>query len=234
MFGAITSFAEIIVNGTIKYFVTDNKKNNIVIFDKNWEYLDHKEYFSPTYIKQVGNEVFITGESYFCKTDANLNISRSHNNKSASYHSFFYDRATDSFYVISLELKLIELFDRELSLIGEISMGEYEIYTINAFKSKFLLGTKDGEVLVLGESGEISKIYKICSHLVTSIIVDNYGFMAVSCNNPDNSIYLYHVNGTNMNINKKTGKNDPMFIKLDSNERLIVISDRQISIYTAD
>ena len=65
--------------------------------------------------------------------------------------------------------------------------------------------------------------------LITSIAIDKYGFMAVTCFF-DSLIHLYHVNGSYMNIEIHTAYH-PENIAIDSNGRLIINSISEFDIY---
>ena len=93
------------------------------------------------------------------------------------------------------------------------------------------IGTTSGTVLSIENEITVDR-FKGCGGInvvLTSILFDEYGYIVTTCYN--RRLYLLFQNGTS------TGKTitalvNPQFIGIDSNGYFILISQKQIKIYT--
>jgi hypothetical protein len=80
------------------------------------------------------------------------------------------------------------------------------------------------------QNKSISQVWKTpCTGLITSINIDQYGYIMVSCYFPNN-IFLLYKNGTSTGKNLTT-KLYPSFISVDQKERIIVNGDGKLQLF---
>ncbi len=133
------------------------------------------------------------------------------------------------FFVVSSGRNKIDVFDRNVTFKYSIPTGSYPPYGVNGFKNELFVSTSDGNVLVL-QGKIITKVYNnLCTGYITSLLIDNNGFMVVPCFSGTVS-YLYHTNGTYMNKSMPIAVNT-FGIRIDSKGRLITTSRSELDIF---
>jgi hypothetical protein len=228
LFNFLIGFEEINEENTM-YYITDYINNHVIMFNGSWIYQTFKSFTKPTYLKAIENELFISGDNYFCKTDKNLNVIKTYSNLAVRYRGIYYNQTSSNLVVTGFQSNQILFFDRNLTLLNSVSTNTYNPYGINGFKNELFVGTTTGVILVL-ENSVITKIYNImCSGIIDSLIIDNVGFMAAACYGNSFAI-LYHTNGTNLNFSKQT-VSPLQEIKIDSRERLLINSNHELNLY---
>ena len=201
----------------------------ITIFDSNWQYLTFKNFTMPAYMITVNNSLYISSDFNFYKTDKYLNIIRHYISSTAVYRGLYYNSSSNKIYVAAHIKCAIDVFDLNLTLVDSISTLSYSPWSIQGYKNYIYAGTYNSSNLLVIENKVIIQIYPVCNCL-SSILIDNFGYMALSCLN-DRKIYFYYsanVSYTGMN---KTYTLKPYYINFDSNGRFIFISTNQIDIY---
>ena len=158
------SFVEIFNSNMRNYFVVDLLYDRILIFDDNWNYQKFRILPKPAYLKEVDENIFISSSNSFFKTNTNVDVIRTYQQRGADYRGIFYEKSTELFFVASESLRRIDVFNKNLSLTKSIDMGEYVPYSINSYqKSELLIGTRFGEILTFNNNvGKIVKVYKTC------------------------------------------------------------------------
>jgi hypothetical protein len=95
-----------------------------------------------------------------------------------------------------------------------------------------IVGTLTGTIVALVNKTIINS-FNGCngnSAGITSIIFDDYGYMATSCDNPVNRVFLYFSNGSFTGKSISTPSR-PFVIGFDSKNRFYILSMNQISLY---
>ena len=94
------------------------------------------------------------------------------------------------------------------------------------------VGTTDGTLLIILNELIINQFNGCYGDSVTlnSILFDQYGYMATSCNNPINKLYLYTPDGKYIGSSLTTPI-APRYIGFDSRGRFVLILTNQIIIY---
>ncbi len=105
-------------------------------------------------------------------------------------------------------------------------------WSITAYNNQLIVGTSNRKILTIVNKTIINS-FNGCNGntpALTSIIFDDYGYMATCCDNSVNRVFFYYSNG------KFTGKNistpsRPSKIGFDSKNRFYIFSMTQISLY---
>ena len=105
-------------------------------------------------------------------------------------------------------------------------------WSITAYNNQLIVGTSNGKILTIVNKTIINS-FNGCngnSAGITSIIFDNYGYMATSCDNPVNRVFLYYSNGSFTSKSISTPSR-PFVIGFDSKNKFYILSMNQISFY---
>ncbi len=217
----------------IQYYATHYHQDKIFVFDEDWNYVSNKSSFPEVYYMiPVGNYFYITGNDNIWKTDQQLNVSIRYNSTGSSplYRGLYYNSTNDLIYVASSNLRVIHVFNFNLTLNDSISITPYQPWSINENNNELYVGTTNGTMLVIVNK-QIMKQFNGCngqSVFLFSILFDDFNNMATSCANYQ--FYLYNTSGSYLNKSIPTDSN-PMYIGLDSKSRLVVVKWAQISLY---
>ena len=211
----------------------------IVLIDEYWEYKSSIQFIdSPNYMKANGNQLFISGNDGLYKTDQYLNVTQTYQSYGAYYKGLYYNTTSALLYAGNVYNHYLSVFDQNLTTLRTISTGSYIPYSFSFFDDTVYIGTSPvsspnlgGTILLLRNESIINVYSSICSlsSYITSILIDKYGFMAVTCYS-DNMAHLYHINGTNMNIDMSFSSN-PTSLAIDSKGRLVINNGNEINIY---
>ena len=207
----------------------DFAANKIIIFDANWQYLTFKSFNQTINIITVNNNLYFSCYFNIYKTDKYLNIIIQYNAPaSATYRGLYFNSLNNTIYVTGFSK--IYIFDLNLNLVDSISTSGFSSWSIQGYKNYFYVGTQAGQLLVI-ENKVIIKTITVCNGtLVSSILTDNFGFMAISCLFDQISYLFYSENvsytGMSMAYSVK-----PWFMNFDMNGRFVLISPSQIDIY---
>ena len=209
------------------YYVMDYFANRIIIFDSNWQYLTFQSLDAPSYMITVNNNLYISSDNNVFKTDKYLNIISQYNSVAAGYLGLYYNSSSNTIYVAGYNKYAIDVFDLNLNLVDSISTSNYYPVSIHGYKNYIYVGTGTGELIVI-ENKVINQTFSVCTVTLLSIQIDDYGYMAFSC---DQTAYLYYSANLSYTGMNTTYDVQPKFINFDSNGRFIVVSDYQIDIY---
>ncbi len=213
----------------IKYYEADFSAKKIVIFNEKWQFQSYVN-FSAQYFVAIGDDIYISTDYYVFKTDKNLNIIKTSLNNGAANRAIHYNNQDDKIYVPASNQAKINIFDRNLTSLGFIDTLTFRTFAIHSYNGTIYVGTTNGTILLIRNKTIISSFNTLFNGAqITSLLVDNYGFIAVAGNGMS-SIYLYHTNGTFMNKTKISGTGT-MDIKIDSKGRFIISSRSSIGIY---
>ena len=146
------------------------------------------------------------------------------------FRGISYNPSNFLIYVVSDLLKKIQVFNLDLTLIRSFSTSPHTPYLITESSKILYMGTSGGIILVY-QNEKIINQFNGCdgnSVYLTSILFDQTGYMATSCDS--SKLYLFSPNGS------FTGKSIttpiyPRYIGFDSKGRFIQISYYRISFY---
>jgi hypothetical protein len=201
----------------------------VVMFDEYWQYKTSVLIGKFAYAIKIDKTLYITGNENIQKRDQNLNLIKQFNKTGVTYRGIYFNKTNDLIYVgISAANQTIDIFDRNLTLIGNINTRGYNPYSIAEYDRKMYVGTLEGSILVIENGAIIHSFTTVCLS-ISSIMIDSYGYMLV-LSRYSNFVYLYHTNGTNLGKEIST-LNESWFINFDSNGRLIKTSKYEINIY---
>jgi hypothetical protein len=202
----------------------------IVMFDEYWQYKnDVKIYAYLAHAITIDKELYIIGNGNIQKRDQNLNLIKQYNSPGVQYYrGIYYNKTNDLIYAGTEGKQGIDIINRDLTLVGNISTTGYSPFSIAEYDNKMYVGTIEGSILVI-ENGIIIRNFTTICGMISSILIDTYGNMLV-LSLYGNLVYLYHTNGTNLGKTIST-PGSPSFINFDSKGRLIITSFSDIKIY---
>ena len=206
----------------------------IIEFNENWKFITYKTaFYFPNHMISVNNSViYITGYSNVYKADKYLNLIQSFYSNSSDFTDLFYNEYTNTLFVVSYFQETVYEFDINLNVVGQLTTPKYVPYSVQGLDNQLYVGTTTGEILVFanGVMSQIIQVQKGLSTVVTSILFDEYGYMAAACGE-FHSLYLYYTNGSFTGMNLTTYAQYPQNIRFDSNGNFVVVSNNQIDIY---
>jgi hypothetical protein len=228
IFNHLVDFETIVDNNVTSYYAVDYGAGKIIRFNENWEFLSIKT-LAGCFIKLVENEFFISSDSGILKTDKDLNILKTFSSGTV-YRGLYYNESSKNIFVVKRDANLIEIFNKNLTLLDSISTGSYPPFGLNGYKNELFVGTRTGNILVI-QNQTITKVYNtLCSgDRLPSFLFDNNGYMSVQCYGGTSS-HIYHINGTYMNISLPTATVN-FGMKIDSKGRLIATSATELNIF---
>ena len=233
-FRVLVSFGMYSSLNTVYYYVMDWGASKVYILNDEWKFTSSKSFSHPAYIISIGNSLYMTGRDNVWKVDKDLNIFINYNPGGDPYYGgISYNPSNVLIYVASDNLKEIQVFNLDLTLIRRFSTSPHKPFPIQfpISSNQFYVGTDTGIVLVY-QNEKIINQFNGCygnSVWLLSISLDPNGYMATSCWDL-NKLYLFSQNGS------FTGKSittpyRPLYIGFDSKGRFIQISENQINIY---
>ena len=215
------------------YYVMDNSGGKVLIFNDDWSYVSYKTFPSPAYMITTDSSLLMTGGSNIWKLDKDLNILLQHNaSDSPGFRCIYYNYTNGFIYVVPHSLTgMIRVFDSKLIYSHTFSILSYKPFSISEYNNEMFVGTTDGTILVILNELIINQFNGCNGDSVTlnSILFDQYGYFATSCNNPTNKLYLYTSNRTYTGSSLSTPI-APRYIGFDIKERFVLISTNQILI----
>jgi hypothetical protein len=215
-------------NGTRYYYAMDIDNSTVIKMNQNFEYQSKISINKPAYAIAFDKELFISTDSAIIKTDNHLNILKQYN-KTAGYRGIFYDLKDNILYVAAKSINKIDMFDRNLLFLGSINTTISNPYGLSFYNGQLLVSFSSNDTVLVIQNRTIIRQYNnVCngSVFVSSILVDNYGYMLVLCASSDKG-NLYHQNGTYMGY-LATITSYPYNFIIDSKGRLIISSPRSI------
>jgi hypothetical protein len=220
------------------YYVSDTGTNLIFILDDNYNYLDKKTFVNANRMIAQNSSLYIAGNTTIWKTDKYLNILQTYNDSAAQYLNIFFHSIDNFIYLAPRGYTYIQAFDLNLVLNYTISTMPNNPSSFARYNNALYVGTIQGSVCVLlympGMSYQLYNViysFTVCFNtlIITSLVMDNCGFLAVNCRE-DNAVYLYYPNGTFLNYALAT-PSAPRYIGFDSNGYFVQISKLSISLY---
>ncbi len=227
-FNVAHGFASIEDTDNTTYYVFDFYNQIVVMFNEYWEYRNNVSITHFAHAITIDKELYILGDGKIHKRDKNLNLIKEFINNGVSYRGIYYNKTNDLIYVGTEASQTIDIFNRDLTLVGNIITPGYAPYAIAEHDNKMYVGTTVGSILIIENGVIIQNFTTVCSD-VSSIMIDSYGFMLV-LSVTESKVYVYYINGTKMETEIAT-YTVPRFINFDSKVRLIITSDSDIKIY---
>ena len=220
-----------LVDSNTTYYVMDWTANRIIIYNSNWQYLNFKSLYRPAHMITVNNNLYISGDQNVFKTDKYLKIISQYNTSQVYYRGLYFNSSNNKIYVAGQLSQKIDVFDLNLTLVDSISTLNYLPYSVQGYKNYIYVGTFNSSYLLVIENKVIIQTYRVCSGIfLTSIIIDYFGYMAVSCYN-DQKVYFYYSSNVSYTGIKNTYAVQPHFISFDSNGHFLLFTKTQIYIY---
>jgi hypothetical protein len=212
----------VICDEEIKYYAFSVWDNTIVKFDSNWQYVNHTYFELPVFSTTVDKELYVTGSNAMFKIDSNMNILKNYTNIGAAYGGIYYNRTTDHIIVTADSYSHLDVFDRNLTLVGTIDTTPLCGSSLYFQKGRLYAGTGNGNVFVIEDESMIYSFSTVCVGYIGSVLVDDNDCLAVACMD-DRTVYLYHTNGTYMNISQYVGV-QPIQFGYDARGNFILVS----------
>ncbi len=227
-----------LANKTVLYYVTDS--TGVFIYDEDWNFkfkinLTLSGYGS--YIKQVNNELFISNFERSIKTDLNLNILKEITTSfNATPRGITHDDSCNDWILHAINSNSasdnkIDVYDRNLTLVDSIPVPlTYKPYSVFYYENKIFVGTyANGNLLVI-QNKSISQVWTTpCTGCVSSINIDQYGYIMISCFY-QNKMFLLYKNGTSTGKSLTTTFN-PSYVSVDQKGRIIVNGDGKLELF---
>ena len=231
-FGGLIGFG-MYSSGTVYYYVMDYGANKVFILNEQWSFISFKVLTNPSYMINIGNSLYMTGNLNVWKVDKDLNILINYNPAGYPYHrGLSYNPSNGFIYVVALNLYEIHVFNLNLNLIRRFSTSPHQPMSITVSSNQLYVGTYGEGVILVYQNEILVNQFNCCngkSDYVTSILFDTNGYMATTCEQTK-KLYLFSPNGsfTGKSITTPTL---PMYIGFDSKGLFILSSQKQISIY---
>ena len=147
------------------------------------------------------------------------------------YRGISHNPSDGLLYVAAYFSYEIQVLDLDLTLIRRFSTEPQWPWSITFSSNKLYVGSMGGIILVYQNESLINQ-FDGCNGndvTVTSILFDPNGYMATSCDNPADNLFLFSTNGL---FDKSiTTPQYPEYIGFDSKGGFILISGYQINIY---
>ena len=232
-FGWLVGFGMYSSSNTTYYYVLDYW-NGVYILNDQWSFISFKVFTNPAFMISIDKSLYMTGEYNVWKLDEDFNILINYNPTGTSpfYRGISYNPSNGLLYVAAYAfLKEIQVLNLNLTLIRRISTYHYQPWSITISANQLYVGT-NGIILVYQNESLINQ-FNGCNgngDLITSILSDPNGYMATSCSDPTNKLYLISPNSSFTGKSIKT-PSSPNYIGFDSKGRFIHITWKQISIY---
>ena len=119
---SLKGFEQVVSANSTTYYLVDSDVQKILLFDEYWQFKTFKTINDSLYfIKAVGNELYISGDNGFYKTDENINIIATYSSSGAYYRGIYYNETSDLLYVtLSGSIFKIRVFNRNLTFLRAI------------------------------------------------------------------------------------------------------------------
>jgi hypothetical protein len=167
------------------------------MFDEYWQYKNDLKITYFAHAITIEKELYITGNGNIQKRDQNLNLIKQFNNAGVSFfRGIHYNKTNDLIYVGTEAQQRIDIFNRDLTLVGNISTPGYNPFSIAEYDNKMFVGTNEGSILVI-ENGVIIRSFTTVCNKISSVMVDTYGKMLV-LSQTKSFVYFYLTNGSSL------------------------------------
>ena len=227
------------VNATLFYYAVDNIKNVVIIFDETWSPKSfYNLSFSPAYIKQVENELFFTSNMSLIRTTLTGTLLSQCFSNGLFYRGIYYNESSQLLYVAGydgINGGSIDLFNRNLTLLRQISLASRSAYSVEGFGNRLYVGAFQGNIssIIIFENETLIKSFSTskCSGIINGLVFDNDGYIGISCY-LKSYLFLYHSNGTYKNKSILISGGSLTSLIFDALKRMIVIAATTIRIYS--
>ena len=210
------------------YYVNDYLANTIYLLNDDYGYVTKKTFTSPTYMVDINSSLYITGENNMWKTDKYLNVLITYN-ESGNYRGIHFNSTENLIYVASKAYYYIQVFNINLTLNDTLNINSYNPYSLSEYNNELYVGTTTGSILVVVNRAIIRSFTVCSSSRANSIVFDNFGLLAITCES-NSIINFYYSNGTYTGNSLATTLY-PMFVGFDSKRRFVYLSKSQIKIH---
>ena len=230
----LTGFEQVVTDGIATYYAIDQLAHRIVKFNQNWDYQEyHKLPYPNTYTaKYIEGYFYFSSNNYFYKTNSSFAVISQYNLNHAIYRQFDYDSSRSALYVASYHYNRIDVFNLSCSVLESIGLGSYrQPFGLVLLNDIIYVALWSFNHLIVVEEGTITKDITVypCTGSISSITVDSFGFLAVSCYNTQ-LITIYDSNGNYMKTKLPTS-HKPYLTSKDANGRFIVMTEKSLDIY---
>ena len=209
------------------YFITNHYLGRIYLFDENWNFAaltESQSFPNAAFMMTINGSFFIKGDAWIWKTDLLFTILHQFSPSVApGYRGSYYNCTNNILYVAGYKLNSIQLFDLNLTSIGEISTNSFYTYSVSAYENEMFVGTTNGKILVI-LNNIITNTFSGCngnSVQLLMFLIDEFDNMMTSCDNQN--LYLYNINGSYTN-KQITPPSSASFIGFDSKLRFLTVS----------
>jgi hypothetical protein len=217
------------------FYVVDYLGNQIFTLSDDWEFISSTSSFNrPTCMIVENSNIYIAGDMNVWKTDIYLNVINQFNATTA-YRGIYVDSVKSLVYVVNTQFNRIDIFDLNLNLNDSISLLTYAPWGLSGYNNQLIVGTLSGAVLAIVNKTIINSVNGCNDNSagITSILFDDYDYMATSCDDPVNQLFLYFLNGSftgkSISTPYRTFK-----IGFDSKNRFYILSMNQISLFNRE
>jgi hypothetical protein len=214
---------------TTKNYLMDERLGEdglIIEYDENWEYKNHMSFEYPIHLISVNDTIYVICSFQIIKTDRYFNAIK----KFTGVQSFvdaFYNSTKNTFFLLSffLDHQIYE-FDLDLNIIDSFYILE-DIWSLNGYNQNIYAGGTSGALYIIKDK-VISQKIEVYNTRLTSIVFDDYGYMAISTYY---NIFLYYSNGTFTNLIMPSNTSYINRIAFDLQGKFIVIKGKETNIF---
>ena len=219
------------------YFISDYITGNLIMYNDQWVYQTYATFpFSLSYMTGIGPYLYITFNNEVIKINESMAILATYSYTGAWYRGIVY--SNNFLYVASVTLKRVDVFD-PINLIFQRSIctgTNNEWYSIAAYGNTLYVASYFQMMIYTNEvyaGTTYPASSNICgTNVLESLLVDSFGVIALSCSNYQ--LLAFSWNGQTLSSVSSIsliGIGGYSFqIGVDSNNRLILVGDQQVSI----
>ncbi len=212
--------------------------SGVFIYDEDWnfKFKINLTLAGINYIKQVNNKLFISSYNRLIKTDLQLNIIKEiKTTPNTDSRGITHDDSCNDWILHAIRSNVssgnkIDIYNSNLTLVDSIPVAlTYKPYSVINYGKKILVGTLENGRLLIIENKSISQVWTTpCTGMVSSINIDQYGYIMISCFST-NKIFLLYKNGTSTGKSLNTTFR-PSFVSVDQKGRIIVNDDGNLEL----
>jgi hypothetical protein len=173
----------------------------------------------------VNDSIYVICLFQIIKTDRYFNIIEIFNGNQF-FVDAFYNSTKKTLFVLSYIQYQIYEFDLDLNIIDSFYIRA-DIWSLNGYNQNIYAGRSFG-VLYIIKNKVISQTIEVSNSRLSSIVFDDYGYIAISS---DNNVYLYNLNGTFTNLTISSYSYYLTSIGFDSQGKFILIDGKEMKIF---
>ena len=198
-----------------------NGNSRIIKFDKDWNYIKNLRITSVTFmISLVDNNVkriFVSAQNSLSEIDENFDLAKTVFVIGLNYGLYF-NSNTNQLLVASGTYAIINVFDLNLTLIGNITVPFSNNYILE-YNGILYVSSTSSEMMLLQNQTYLHSFKTLCSQIRT-FSIDQNGVLAINCY--DNYIYLYNSTGNYTGQSWNSPTYNPFSISFDAIGNLII------------